>query len=76
LGLFNLFKIKKREEIENIGIVDDANNISNSLLRALLRNESIIKGQAVSLPIVSSSIDKVSSVIAMLPMIFLFYHRK
>ena len=41
--------------------------VDDALLRAFLNSESISKEQAMSLPIVSSAVDKISNVIAMLP---------
>ena len=63
MGLFDIFR--KREE--SVTTEDITNNITDALLKALLTNTQITKEQALSLPIVSSAVDKISSVIAMLP---------
>ena len=63
MGLFDIFR--KREE--SATTEDITNNITDALLKALLTNTAITKEQALSLPIVSSAVDKISSVIAMLP---------
>ncbi len=71
LDRINIFK--KREEstvetTETTETVDDTTNyITDGLLRALIKNTPITKEQALSLPIVSSAVDKISSIIAMLP---------
>jgi len=68
LGLFDKLNIfKKRAESVTGTVADTTSYISDGLLRALINNAPITKEQAMSLPIVSSAVDKISSVIAMLP---------
>lgn len=65
LEKLNIFK--KREESTTETTENVSNYISDGLLRALINDTPITKEQALSLPIVSSAVDLISNIIAMLP---------
>ena len=68
LEKINIFKKREESTTETTETTEDTTNyISDGLLRALITNTPITKEQALSLPIVSSAVDKISSIIAMLP---------
>lgn len=61
----------KREETEKVEVTDEKtkedNNPQDLLLQSLLRGEEITKEKALSVPAVSSAVDRISSLVAMLP---------
>lgn len=61
----------KREESEKVEATDkktkEDNNPQDLLLQSLLRGEEITKEKALSVPAVSSAVDRISSLVAMLP---------
>lgn len=61
----------KREETEKVEATDEKtkedNNPQDLLLQSLLRGEEITKEKALSVPAVSSAVDRISSLVAMLP---------
>lgn len=61
----------KREEPKKVEVTDEKtkeeNNPQDLLLQSLLRGEEITKEKALSVPAVSSAVDRISSLIAMLP---------
>ena len=61
MGIFNF--IKKREE----EIVSPEENVNDVLLKAMLKGEKIDKEKALSLPAVSSAVDKICNTVAMIP---------
>ena len=61
MGLFDLFR--KREDTNNI-VTDNVNDV---LLKAMLKGEKIDKEKALSLPAVSSAVDRICNTIAMIP---------
>lgn len=61
MGLFDLFR--KREETNNV-VTDNVNDV---LLKAMLKGEKIDKEKALSLPAVSSAVDRICNTIAMIP---------
>ncbi len=63
MGIFD--KLRKREE--SVETVVNEDTVSDNLLRALLNNEVIDRDKAMSLPAVSSAVDKISNTVAMLP---------
>ena len=65
LEKLNIFK--KREESTTETTENVSNYISDGLLRALINDTPITKEEALSLPIVSSAVDLISNIIAMLP---------
>ena len=65
LEKLNIFK--KREESTTETTENVSNYISDGLLQALINDTPITKEQALTLPIVSSAVDLISNIIAMLP---------
>ena len=61
MGLFDLFR--KREDTNNV-VTDNVNDV---LLKAVLKGEKIDKEKALSLPAVSSAVDRICNTIAMIP---------
>ena len=61
MGLFDLFR--KREDTNNV-VTDNVNDV---LLKAMLKGEKIDKEKALSLPAVSSAVDRICNTIAMIP---------
>ena len=61
MGIFNLFR--KREDTNNV-VTDNVNDV---LLKAMLKGEKIDKEKALSLPAVSSAVDRICNTIAMIP---------
>lgn len=63
----------KREETQNVEVTDEntseANNDSpqDLLLKSLLRGEKITKEKALSIPAISSAVDRISNSVAILP---------
>lgn len=78
MGLFDFFR--KREEItqEATEETTEQNNSSPSdlLLKSLLRGEQITKDKALSIPAISSAVDRLSNAIAMLPIKLYKYETK
>lgn len=69
MGLFSMFSKRdeesaKEEAIDNNVEVQSAGDL---LLQALLKGEVINKNKALSIPAVSSAVDKISNLVAMLP---------
>ena len=63
MGLFDLFRFRKRESPENpeTPIVDDV------LLQALLNGETITREKVMTLPIVNGNVDFISNCVASMP---------
>lgn len=61
MGLFNF---RKREETQ---IVNPTETVNDVLLKAMLKGEKIDKEKALSLPAVSSAVDRICNTIAMIP---------
>lgn len=61
MGLFNFFR---RRETETISAEDMVNDV---LLKAMLKGEKIDKEKALSLPAVSSAVDRICNTVAMIP---------
>ena len=61
MGLFDLFR--KREETNEV----PTDNVNDVLLKAMLKGEKIDKEKALSLPAVSSAVDRICNTIAMIP---------
>lgn len=62
MGLFNIFK---RREDEVVSKTDEL--VNDVLLRAMLKGEKIDKEKALSLPAVSSAVDRICNTVAMIP---------
>lgn len=66
-------RLLKREETQNVEVTDEntseANNDSpqDLLLKSLLRGEKITKEKALSIPAISSAVDRISNSVAILP---------
>ena len=76
MGLLDLF-IKRDEasvEPDKIEKADESvvetESTGDILLKALLKGETINKNKAMSIPAVSSAVDKISNLVAMLPIRF------
>ena len=73
MGLFNW--ISKRDESSvsteetetTVDEVVETESAGDVLLKALLKSETINKNKAMSIPAVSSAVDKISNMVAMLP---------
>ena len=61
MGLFNFFR---RRETETISAEDMVNDV---LLKAMIKGEKIDKEKALSLPAVSSAVDRICNTVAMIP---------
>ena len=61
MGLFNFFR---KRETETISAEDMVNDV---LLKAMLKGEKIDKEKALSLPAVSSAVDRICNTVAMIP---------
>ena len=59
-----LFSFRKREETQ---IVNPTETVNDVLLKAMLKGEKIDKEKALSLPAVSSAVDRICNTIAMIP---------
>lgn len=69
MGLFNIFK-RDESSVESEEAVDntvESESTGDLLLKALLKGETINKNKALSIPAVSSAVDRISNLIAMLP---------
>ena len=62
MGLFD--KFRKREETQ---IVNPTETVNDVLLKAMLKGEKIDKEKALSLPAVSSAVDRICNTVAMIP---------
>ena len=60
MGWFDRFR-KREETISTEEVVNDV------LLKAMLKGERIDKDKALSLPAVSSAVDRISNTVAMIP---------
>lgn len=70
MGLFSNFRKKEnREETteSTVEVSTEDQPVSDVLLRAMLKGESINREKALSIPAVSSAVDRISNVIASLP---------
>ena len=69
LGVFNFFRRDNEDASKNQVADDNVETESNEslLLTALLKGEKIDKNKALSIPAVSSAVDKLSNLVAMLP---------
>lgn len=70
MGFFN--RLLKRDEASTIEETDESQiteteSTGDLLLRALLKGETINKNKALSIPAVSSAVDKISNMVGMLP---------
>ncbi len=63
MGLFNIFK-KREDEVVETPKEESATDV---LLKAMLRGEKIDKEKALSLPAVSSAVDRICNTVAMIP---------
>ena len=61
MKLFNLFR-KRESEVTNTDEV-----VNDVLLQAMLKGEKIDKDKALSLPAVSSAVDRICNTVAMIP---------
>lgn len=61
MGLFNFFR--KRDEI----VTQTDELVNDVLLKAMLKGEKIDKEKAISLPAVSSAVDRICNTVAMIP---------
>lgn len=61
MGLFNRFRKRSETTISSDDVVNDV------LLRAMLKGEKIDKDKALSLPAVSSAVDRICNTVAMIP---------
>ena len=63
----------KREETQNVEVTDESTSEANNdspqdlLLKSLLRGEKITKEKALSIPAISSAVDRISNSVAILP---------
>ena len=64
MGLFDFFR-KREEAVDETKVTEPA--VSDVLLKALLNGEKIDKEKALSLPAVSSAVDRISGTVAMIP---------
>ena len=71
MGIFNFFKrdeaSTQEEAVETPIETEENSSPGDILLQALLKGETINKNKAMSIPAVSSSVDKISNLVAMLP---------
>lgn len=70
MGLFNIFKrdeASSQQQEEAIDIPIETQSTGDILLKALLKGETINKNKALSIPAVSSAVDRISNLVAMLP---------
>ena len=68
MRLFNFFKRDNENEVETAtDETVEAQSSGDLLLQALLKKEVIDKNKAMSIPAVSSSVDRISNMVAMLP---------
>ena len=71
MGIFNFFKRDeasvKEEAVEAPIETEDNSSPGDILLQALLKGETINKNKAMSIPAVSSAVDRISNLVAMLP---------
>lgn len=61
MGLFSMFRKRNETKINSDDIVNDV------LLKAMLKGEKIDKDKALSLPAVSSAVDRICNTVAMIP---------
>ena len=61
MGLFNFFRKRDETVIQTDELVNDV------LLKAMLKGEKIDKEKAISLPAVSSAVDRICNTVAMIP---------
>jgi HK97 family phage portal protein len=61
MGLFNFFRKREEQVTSTDELVDDV------LLKAMLKGEKIDKEKALSLPAVSSAVDRICNTVAMIP---------
>lgn len=66
MGLFDIFR-KREETTENTTTEQTNETPSDLLLKSLLRGEQLTKDKALSIPAISSAVDRLSNAIAMLP---------
>lgn len=69
MGLFNIFKRDETssQQEEAVDIPIETQSTGDILLKALLKGETINKNKALSIPAVSSAVDRISNLVAMLP---------
>lgn len=69
MGLFNIFKRDETssQQEEAVDTPIEAQSTGDILLKALLKGETINRNKALSIPAVSSAVDKISNLVAMLP---------
>ena len=61
MGLFNFFRKRDETVTQTDELVNDV------LLKAMLKGEKIDKEKAISLPAVSSAVDRICNTVAMIP---------
>ena len=67
MKIFDLFKKRTEEATEPVAPTVTESSTSDVLLRAMLRGERIDKDKALSLPAVSSAVDRICNTVAMIP---------
>lgn len=68
MGLFNsLFQKRDDSKEEQTSNVQETTSTADVLLQTLLKSETINKNKALSIPAVSSAVDRISNLVAMLP---------
>ena len=68
MGLFSsLFQKRDDSKEEQTSNVQETTSTADVLLQALLKSETINKNKALSIPAVSSAVDRISNLVAMLP---------
>ena len=63
MGLFDIFRRREDEVVET----PKEESATDMLLKAMLRGEKIDKEKALSLPAVSSAVDRICNTVAMIP---------
>ena len=68
MGLFSsLFQKRDDSKEEQTNNVQETTSTADVLLQTLLKSETINKNKALSIPAVSSAVDRISNLVAMLP---------
>lgn len=75
MGLFDIFR-KREEATDNTTTEQNNETPSDLLLKSLLKGEQLTKDKALSIPAISSAVDRLSNAIAMLPIKLYKYETK
>lgn len=75
MGLFDFFR-KREEATEDVAKEQNNETPADLLLKSLLRGEQLTKDKALSIPAISSAVDRLSNAIAMLPIKLYKYETK